>query len=130
METTGSATRPTPIVWAIIFTVINAVGGVIYTAVTPDLGDRATVVTVSAVAAGLLLAAGWFLWNGARWAAIATAVLNGLNILMSVPAYFEADTAFAIGGTVSIILSVLTIALVLSPAARAFWNIGRRPLAA
>ena len=57
-------------------------------------------------------------------------LLNVLNILASVPAYFEADSEFMIGGTASIVLSVVTIAFLLSPTARAFWSRGRIAVAA
>lgn len=126
---TTSTERPTPIVWAVILTAANAVGGVIFTVAMPDLEDRGTIVPVSIVAGALLLAVAWFLWSGARWAAIATVALNLINVLMAIPAYFADDGAFMLGATVSIILSVLTIALVLSPAARAFWGGTQRTVA-
>ena len=118
----GRFHRPTAVVWAFALSIINGVGGVIFTAAWPDLEDRSTVLPVSIVIAALLIAAAWFLYNGNRWGAFATLVLNAFNILLAIPGYFDSDVGFIVGGTITIILSALTLALVLSPGARAFWG--------
>jgi hypothetical protein len=101
-----------------------------FSAAWPDLDDRGTVVAVSTVAGLLMLAAAYYLWNGNRWGAIATLVLNILNILLGIPAFFDVSTGgFVVGAATAIVLSLATIALVLMPVSRAFWN-GGSPVAA
>jgi hypothetical protein len=105
-----------------VLSVINGVGGVIFTAAWPDLEDRARALLVSIVIGTLLVTTAWFLSNGNRWGAIAALVLNALNILLAIPEYFDPQMAFIVGGTITVTLSALTLGLALSPGARAFWS--------
>lgn len=70
-----------------------------------------------------MVLAAYFLWNGNKWGAIATLVLNGLNVLAAVPGFFDPEpTSLVVGVIVTIVLSVATIVLLLMPISRAFWN--------
>jgi hypothetical protein len=121
--------RPTAIVWALVLTMINAVGGVAYAA-WPGLEDRGTVLIVSLVAAVLRITPAWFLWNGSRWGAVATVLLNILNVLAAIPVFFALDDVRIVFVNIIYIgLGTLTIGLVLSPPARASWNGRDRVLA-
>ncbi len=115
---------PAAVTGALVLSIINGVGGVIFTAAWPGIEDRGTVLPVSIVIGALLIAAAWLLSTGNRWGAIATLILNGLNVLLAIPGYFDANVGFMIGGTITIVLSVLTIGLVLSSEARAYWMRG------
>ena len=122
--------RPAFVQWAVILTVINAVGGVVFSALWPDLEDRGTVLSVSIVVAVLMLAAAYFLWNGKRWGGWAVIVLNVLNIISALPAYFVDDADdMVVGATISIALSLATLVLLWMPEARAYWNGRERALA-
>ena len=84
-----SSLRPREIQWAVWLVVINAVGGFLASLFWPDIEDRGTFIIVGAVLAAVLLVTAWFLWQGNRWGSIAAIVANGLNILLSVPAFFD-----------------------------------------
>jgi hypothetical protein len=122
MMGTSGAVMPRPVVFAVVLTLINAVGGVLFTAFWPDLTDRSTVVGVSIVFGVVLIGFALWLRMGSRWGAIGTIVVNTLNILLGLPAFFESDAGFVIGASISIVLSALTIFFVLRPEARAFWQ--------
>lgn len=118
-----SSGRPTFVTWAAVLIVINAVGGLLFTALWPDLSDRGTVFTVSCVFAALFLLSAWFLWKGSRWGAIGTIVINVLNILLGIPGFFDPDPkSLLVGLIISIVLSLATIGLVLMPESRTYWN--------
>lgn len=102
--------------------VINAVGGMLFTVVAPDLEDRGTVIGVSIVLGVLMIGAALWLCRGSRWGGIATIAVNVFNVLLTIPAFFEADAAVMVGGAVSLVLSVATAAFVLHPESRAFWQ--------
>lgn len=122
-----SSGRPTFVTWATVLIVINAVGGLLFTALWPDLSERGTVFTVSCVFAALFLLSAWFLWNGNRWGAIGAIVINVLNILLAIPGLFDPDEkGFIVGASISIVLSLATIVLLVMPESRAYWNGGRR----
>lgn len=128
----GDPVRPRDIQWAVILAVINAVGGFIATLVWPDVEDRGTFIAVGAVITLVLLVTAWFLWNGNRWGSIAAIVANVLNVLLSVPFFFD-DTqprSLAFGAVASILLGIGTVVFALTPAARAFWNRRVAPAAA
>lgn len=115
--------QPREVVWAVLLSVVNAVGGVIYTIAWPDLDDRGTVMTVSIVLAVLLLAASWFTWNGVRRGAIALLVVNAVNVLLTIPAFFaDLDGASIAGAVVSLVLSAGAIAALWMAPARAYWD--------
>lgn len=118
----GTAARPQAIQWAVIATAVNAIGGVLFAAFWPDLEDRGTILTVSIVLSLLMLGGAAWLWTGARWGAIATLANHGLNVLLTLPGYFQGDAEFIVGGSISLALSVIAIVLVLRPEARAFWR--------
>jgi hypothetical protein len=118
--------RPASLVGAFFCSLINGAGGFIFSAAWPDVDERATTVIVSLVMATLMIGTAWWLLSGARWGAIGVAAVNAFNVLLGVPAYFAGvEAAIIVGATISIALSVLTIWLVFTPAARQFW--GRRP---
>ncbi len=115
--------RPTFVKWAVVLIAINAVGGVVSTAFWPDIEDRATVLTVSSIISVVLLVTAWFVWNGNRWGTIAAIVANGLNALLAVPGYFNADPkSIVVGVSMTIVLSAATIALLAMPESRKYWN--------
>jgi hypothetical protein len=113
---------PKYVKWAAGASVLNAVLGVLFSVAWPDLEDRSTVIVVSIVLGALLVGSALWLLSGSRWGAIATMAVNGFNILLTIPAFFEAEAAFAVGGAVSMALSVAAIAFVLHPQARSFWQ--------
>jgi hypothetical protein len=116
--------RPQFILWATILIAVNAIGGVLFSTLWPDLDDRGTVVSVSIVIAAIMLVTAWFLWNGNRWGTIAAIVVQALNMLLALPGFSESD--MIAGVLITLLLSVATIVLVLLPESRAFWNGGRR----
>ena len=126
----AASDRPTAVVWAAALSVINGVGGFIFSAAWPDVDERATTVVVSGIVAAIMIAVAWWLLGGARWGAIATVAVNAFVILLGVPAYFsDVGAAVIIGATISIVLSALTIWFLFTPAAREFWNSRERPRA-
>jgi hypothetical protein len=119
----AAATRPDPIKWAVILIAVNAIGGLIFSLALPDVDDRGTFIAVSTVFTVVMLVTGWFLWNGSRWGSIAALVVQALNILLAIPALFQADPKGMIpGALVSILLSIAAIVLALRPDARAYWR--------
>jgi hypothetical protein len=123
VKTLAGSDRPPSVVWAAVLSVINGVGGFIFSAAWPDVDERATTVVVSGIVGAIMIGAAWWLLGGVRWGAFATLAVNGFNILLGVPAYFaDVRAAFIVGATISIVLSALIIAFVLSPAARSFWG--------
>lgn len=119
-----SSKAPRPVVWAIAATAFNAVVGFLFGALWPDLDDRATVITVGGILTLLMLGASLWLWRRSRWGGIAFIAINGLNALLSLPALFQGEAAFAIGGVISGVLSIAAIVLVLRPDAKVFWTRG------
>lgn len=119
----GTQQRPAAVILAVACSVVNGVGGAIFSATWPDVDERATTVTVSIVVATILIGAAWWLLGGSRWGAIATLAVNAFSVLLAVPAYFTGqNAAFIVGATISLVLSVLTIWFVLTPSARAYWG--------
>ena len=118
--------RPTPITWAVIAAVVNAVGGIAATAFWPDIEDRGFVLTVSSIGGAVMVVAAYFLWRANFWGAVGTLAIHGLNILAAIPGYFD-DTgpdSLVIGVTITIALSAVTIVGTLLPGGRAFWRRG------
>lgn len=113
---------PREIVWAVGATAVNAVLGFLFSAFWPDLEDRATVITFGGILTLLMLGASLWLWRRSRWGGIAFIVVNALNALTAFPALFQDDTAFAVGGVVSGLISVAAILLVLRPQAKPYWR--------
>jgi hypothetical protein len=116
--------------WALILSVVNGLGAELYGAVAPNIDERATVVTVGAVITVIMIGTAWWLLGGSRWAAIAVIAVNAISILMGVPPFFDGSGgSFLFGDVVSLILSALTIACVLSPDARGYWNAATKRMA-
>jgi hypothetical protein len=123
-------TRPSAITWAAAANVANAVIGVVYAIAWPDLDERATILTVSCVLGVIFIAAAWYLYNGSRWGAIASILVNAFSILLTVPGFFQFDSPSEIVAlVVSLALSIAAIVLALTPAARDYWR-PSEPLAA
>ncbi len=121
---------PQLIVWAIALNIVNAVGGIIFTVAWPGLENRGTMIIVSLVLGALLVGTAWFLGDGSRWGAIGNMILNAFNILLAVPGFFDpSGSAVVAAAIVSIALSSLVIALILSRESRAFWRGHERALA-
>ena len=119
-----NSTRPREIDWAVWLAVINAVGGLLAAAFWPDIEDRGVFIAVSAVFSAAMLITAWFLRAGSRWGSIAAIVVNVLNILLAIPAFFDGTEprSLGFGAAVSILLSVGTIALTLTAAGRSYWK--------
>lgn len=116
-------TRPQPVVAAVVLIAVNAIGGVIASAAWLDIEDRGSLVIGSLVLAALLLIPAWFLWQGKKWGAYAAIATNALNILATVPFFFEPEPAsLAIPAGISVALGVAAIVLIWQPSARAFWD--------
>lgn len=113
---------PRPVTWAAGLTVFNAVVGFLFGALWPDLDDRGTVLVVGGVLALLMLGASYLFWRATRWGGQAFIAINALNILLALPAPFQGEVAFAVGGIVSGLLSVAAIVLALRPEAKAHWR--------
>lgn len=122
MSAQAAQAKPKPVVYALVLSVINGLGGLALCAVWPDLDDRATVIVVSSVFAVLMIGFAAWLWMGSRWGGWGTIAVNVLSIVAAVPAFFADDAAFVIGGTISVVLSALTIWFLWTPEARAFWR--------
>jgi len=113
---------PRPVSWAAGLTVFNAAAGFLFTVLWPDLDDRATVIVVGGVLALIMLAATYLFWRAVRWGGQAFIAVNVLNVLLALPAPFQGEVAFAVGGVVSALLSIAAIVLALRPEARAHWR--------
>jgi hypothetical protein len=113
---------PRPVVWAVGLTVFNAVVGFLFSAAWPDLDDRGTIIVVGSVITAVMLLTSWLVWRGLKWGGIAFIVINALNALLAIPALFEGEVAFAIGGLISAALSVAAIVFVLRPEAKPYWH--------
>ena len=114
--------RPKSATWAAYLIIVNAVGGILFSAFMPDLEDRGTVLTVSLIAGALMLFTAWLVWNGSRWGTIGAIALQVLNVLAALPWFIDMDdAAVGVGVVVSIALSVAAISLLLMRDARAFW---------
>jgi hypothetical protein len=113
---------PRPVVWAVGLTGFNAVVGFLFRAAWRVLDDRGTIIGVGSVITAVMLLTSWLVWRGLKWGGIAFIVINALNALLAIPALFEGEVAFAIGGLISAALSVAAIVFVLRPEAKPHWQ--------
>lgn len=118
----GAEAKPKPVLYALVLSVINGLGGLLFCAIWPDLDDRGTVIVGSLIFAVLMIGFAAWMWAGSRWGGWGTIAVNVISILASIPAYFAGDAGLEIGGTISLVLSALTIWFVWTPEARAFWR--------
>lgn len=123
--------RPQAISSILALNVVNAVLGVGYGAIWPDVDERGTVVVVSLLFAITTIATALVLLMGMRWAAIGNALFNALSALLAIPGFMQGNGAvFDVLNAVSVLICAVTIALIFSPAARSFWSQRRAPAAA
>ena len=122
---------PAPVRWAIILTVINAVGGLLLVFVLPDLEDRGTMIVVGSIITAVLLAACWFAATAPRWGGIALVVVNALNVVLMLSFFADPGEALlGVSATVSILLGLAAIALLFLPEARAHRRTSAAPATA
>jgi hypothetical protein len=119
--------RPVAVVTAVLISVIgNTVGAVAFFFLPGSDEIPAAAMVVGTVLAVVAIIAAWGLWNGARWGAIGTVVINALNALSSVPGLFDPPSGqIATGIVISLLLTSILVALIFTPPAHAFWSRGR-----
>ncbi|MGA7672349.1 MAG: hypothetical protein WBW04_18145 [Nitrolancea sp.] len=105
-------TRPTAVTAAVVLAVFCQVATIPFM-FTPGADDIPGFAIVIGIVAGLLTLVGsWGLWRLQRWGAILTLVLTGLNVLASIPGYFDPPNGWILAelimfGPLSVIYMVL-----------------------
>ncbi|OAI42893.1 hypothetical protein AYO38_11120 [bacterium SCGC AG-212-C10] len=124
MAQVRTTTRPLQVVLAFWLNVALTAANVAVALAWPDLEDRASIIVVSTVFGALVIAAGVSMYTGSRKGAIATLVLAGISILMSVPVFIQSDVdpEVIVFNVIGIAIGVITIVALLQPAAKAYWN--------
>lgn len=115
-----SQPRPTPLVWAVGLSALVALSGLL--AMATPWGNEAIpaeAIVLSVVLGVAALGACWFTWQYRRWAAIVLTVVNGLQVIGSVPPLIDGVNAFIVTLTViALPLTVAAMVLTWRPASR------------
>lgn len=110
--------RPTALVAAIVLTVVTSILSIATVGMIPD--EAPAFIAPLSIATGVLgIAASYFVWRGAKWAAWLIIVMNALNALAAAPAPFAApDAASKTLGTIGLVTSVAICVLLLKRSSR------------
>lgn len=104
--------RPSAVTAAVVLTAITALATFPMMALPGSDEIPTEAIVIGIVASVAMLVGAWGLWQLRRWGAVLTFILTFLNVLASIPAFFEAPSdwivaAAAIGIPVSLVVLVL-----------------------
>lgn len=118
MSNTSSVTlpqvRPTTLVLAVAFLVVRSLITIpgFFIPTPDDLEVPVVVIAIAGLVAAAVAVCAWRIWYGSKLAAKVAIVLTGLDVLLTIPAFFSGvGTAMVILAAIGVILGIAAITL-------------------